>query len=100
MIGSVIANFSNNADMVRRAIDCIQQRPEFEMGALVDGRKLPITIEAHSERELEDATDWLRSVQGVDHVDVVFVYFGDDTNDSPGPSSPRSSSPVSGGVKQ
>ena len=60
----------------------IADRPGFEVGELVDGRSLPITVEATHPQALREATDWLMSLEPVRFVDVAFVHFGDADDES------------------
>lgn len=72
MISSVVARFTAQAD-VDRTIDAIVTRDGFEVGELIDGRLLPITIEASNNEDTEIATRWIQELPGVAQVDVTFV---------------------------
>jgi len=77
MISSVIATLIGDPGPVAQALDKIGSHPAFEVGELIEGRRVPITIETNSSDAMEQATDWLLSQDGVEFVDVVFVHFGE-----------------------
>lgn len=74
MISSVVLRFETGTD-VDATLAAINQRAELEVGEFVDGRSLPVVIEADDRESLESATRWLDSLLGVEQVDVVFVHF-------------------------
>lgn len=74
MISSVIANLASEQTLANEAILEIKSRRGFEVGQLIDGKKLPVTIELPNNNDLEEATQWMQSLEGVEFVDVAFVY--------------------------
>lgn len=79
MISSVIAKFAQPGAHVGVAIQEIAAHPQLEVGDLVDGTLLPVTIDAASQAETESTTQWLQSLDAVDFVDVVYVHFEDES---------------------
>ena len=77
MIASVIAHLELAESTFDNAINSIAGNRQIEIGELIDGRLLPMTIEAESGKELDDIHQWLRSIREVEFVDVVFVQFDD-----------------------
>jgi nitrate reductase NapAB chaperone NapD len=74
MIASVVALIDRQQIDSIRLNDAVESRAGFEVGEAC-GPKVPLTIEAVDGRELEAATEWLRSLPGVLHVDVIYVNF-------------------------
>ncbi len=74
MIASVIALINWQMTDSIRISKTVEGRVGFAVGEAC-GAKLPLTIEAIDGSELEAATDWLRSLPGVMHVDVIYVNF-------------------------
>jgi nitrate reductase NapAB chaperone NapD len=77
MISSVIAKLDCNPEAAQHVVTTIQQREGLETGAIVDGRLLPITIESNGNRETEELTRWISSLDNVAFVDVIYVHFED-----------------------
>ena len=75
MISSVIAKFRPGQTELAGIVDEISAHPNLEVGALIDDRMLPITIDAADNCETETVTQWLQGREGVEFVDVVFVHF-------------------------
>ena len=75
MISSVIARLGSNSTNVESLINEITSRGGLEVGELIDGRLLPITIDASNGQDMEATTRWLQELNGIDFVDVVFVHF-------------------------
>jgi len=78
MISSVIAKLNPEDPAKQQALDQIASHPALEVGELVDGRSLPITIESQGNDETEEITRWLMALESVEFVDVVYVHFEDD----------------------
>ena len=75
MISSVIAKLNCDESTLRSNMGQIAAHPALDIGELVEGRSLPITIESGGNQETEQITRWIMSLPGVDFVDVVFVHF-------------------------
>lgn len=76
MIGSVVAKLNGQPHDTVQIIQEITARSGFEVGDVVDRVMLPVTIDLPGEaEEMERATRWLQSLEGVESVDVVFVHF-------------------------
>lgn len=75
MISSLIARLNLNARPLASTIAEIESKPGVEIGDLIDNRLLPVTLEASSSQEMEEATRWIQGLAGVDFVDVVYVHF-------------------------
>ena len=78
MISSVIAKFNCDEQVRQQAMKQIARHSALGMGELIEGRNLPITIEAVGNQETEEITRWIMSLDGVDFVDVVYVCFEDE----------------------
>ncbi len=78
MISSVIAKLNCDDATCQHTMSQIESHAALDLGKLVDGRSLPITIEAAGNQETEEITRWIMSLDGVDFVDVVFVHMEDD----------------------
>lgn len=79
MIASVVAHLQLAGSTFDDAINSIAGKHQIEFGELIDGRLLPMTIEAVTGKELDDIHQWLGSISEVEFVDVVFVQFEDAT---------------------
>ena len=77
MIASVVARLIADPAKSQAVLDAIKLRPEMEIGELTRGHLLPVTIEADDGELMEQATQWLNSLEDVLFVDVVFVHFED-----------------------
>ena len=74
MIASIVAVIDGQKTDGCRLVATVGHRSEFQMGEL-RGSQLPLTIEAGNAAELESATEWLLSLPGVLHVNVIYVNF-------------------------
>jgi nitrate reductase NapAB chaperone NapD len=74
MISSEIVRF-DIASEVSMAVKMLAGHPQVEIGELVDGRSLPIVIEAADHHDLRRLHGWVESLPGVQLVDVVFICF-------------------------
>jgi nitrate reductase NapAB chaperone NapD len=74
MISSVIVRLSEFAE-VPHLLSQLETCSQIEVGVLVGGRSLPLTLEAHGNHESEALYEWIRHLPGVDFIDIVFVYF-------------------------
>lgn len=77
MISSVIAKLDCGPVNAEQTLKAIASHPRLEMGELIDGRMLPVTIEAEGNQETEEITRWMLSLEKIAFVDVVFVHFED-----------------------
>ena len=75
MISSVIATLAGEAETKTRTISTIMDNPLLEVGELIDGYSLPVTIDSSGREESEEITKWLLAIEGVADVNVVFVHF-------------------------
>ena len=55
----------------------VSQHPAIEAGE-VRGRKLPLVSDTNCHLEDRRVWEWLQSLPGVHHVDVVFIHFDDE----------------------
>jgi hypothetical protein len=78
MISSVIAKLSPGESDLKKTLDEIAAHPDLEVGALIDNRLLPVTIDSTGKQAMENTTRWLQARDGVEFIDVVFVHFGDE----------------------
>ena len=88
MIASVVVTLEDDAERLPSTLTAIALRNEIEVGEFQSSaRRIPMLIEATSRSHMEDATDWLRSQEGIALVDVVYVHFepsdGDGMAESP-----------------
>ena len=81
MISSVIAKLFPGESNLEETLHEIAAHPDLDVGALIDNRLLPITIDSQSKQSMEDTARWLQSRKRVEFVDVVFVHFGDEHDD-------------------
>ncbi len=79
MIASVIAHLTVNESTFEKALGSIRENYHVEIGELIDGRLLPMTIEANTADELDDFHRRLCTLKEVEFVDVVFVQFDEST---------------------
>jgi nitrate reductase NapAB chaperone NapD len=75
-ISGLIARLDTNSTSRQEVLDSIQSIDGVELGKLIDGRLLPLTLEASSPGELEQLHRRLQDLNGVISVDVVYAYFG------------------------
>jgi len=79
MISSVVATLNTDTELQGQTVQEIASYSGIKIGTPnADGRRIPVTIESHSRRGVENATEWLRTREGVLMVDVIFVHFEDD----------------------
>ncbi len=83
MIASVVARLKSDPAEAQAVIDAINQRPELEIGVLSTEYSLPVVIEADDAAMLENSTEWLKSLDDVLMVDVVFVHFEEHEKNMP-----------------
>jgi hypothetical protein len=74
MISSVVARLTGN-DVLSSVLAVITEWPQVQVGQAVQEIALPLTLETASTEEMECLHDRLRSVPGVQFVDVVCIYF-------------------------
>lgn len=74
MISSVVARLESNSHL-SQVCSKLEGHSAVELGPVVDGICLPLTLEAETPEELEDLHKWLRDQPGIEFVDVVCVYF-------------------------
>ena len=74
MIASVVANVNEQTPMWTSTLETLRARPEIEIGNLIESR-LPLTLEADDSAGLDSLTDWLLTLPGISHVNVIFVHF-------------------------
>ena len=75
MISSLVAKLDADVrDPLETAAE-IASHKGVEIADLIDGRKLPLTIDVDSRGEMDVTTRWIQGVAGVAFVDVVFVHF-------------------------
>lgn len=75
MISSVIARLIPSDVDAKECIAEIAARPELDVGELMDGRLLPITIDAENQQNMRAVTEWIQDRPYVGAVDIVFVHF-------------------------
>lgn len=80
MIASVVAHLDLSESTLAEALQSFDGNPHIELGQLIDGRLLPMTIEANSGEELDEIHHRLCSLNAVDFIDVVYVHLEDTTS--------------------
>jgi len=89
MIASAVVTLIDNACRLKSTIAEIASRPRIELGEFNElSRKIPLTIEADRQSEVESATQWLQQLAAVSFVDVGFVHF-EDADHLPPPGDPK-----------
>ncbi len=80
MIASVVVTLEECTGPLRDIVDEISELPDVEIGEF-DTRhtSIPITIDSPAPNALEDTTRRLQECRGVAFVDVVFVHFEDES---------------------
>ena len=79
MIASVVATLSPDAPPLPAIIEELNSISGVTVGdPAPDSRRLPITIDSSAPRALQKITDQLQTSEGIAFVDVVFVHFEDD----------------------
>ena len=73
-MSGLVVTLCDDAERCERAVANISAHPAISAGA-VEGRWLPIALEARDQRESRDIHDWLMALDGVEYVDVVSVHF-------------------------
>ena len=74
MTAGVVATLDMAVPGFEQSISAIESRSDVEMGQAICSR-LPLTIEASDAQGLELITNWLLNLNGIVHVDVVFVHY-------------------------
>jgi hypothetical protein len=77
-ISGLVITLSGDEALAGRALAAVTAEPRLMLGP-VDGRRLPAVLEAREAGEDREVFEWLRSLEGVALVDVVYVDFGDQT---------------------
>ena len=75
MISSVIAKLNCAPTDCLQLTQKLSAHPALEVGEIVGGHSLPITIDASGNQETEAITRWMQQLDGISFVDVVFVHF-------------------------
>ena len=76
MIASLVVTFLHDADRSSEVIQEILAKPQIEIGEYSNtSRRIPMTIDSPTPADLEDITQWVRDLPGVEFVDVIFVHF-------------------------
>ncbi len=79
MISSVIARLSRDSNPAKLK-DRLITHSGIEVGELVGHHSLPIIIETVDADALECAHQWIRDLPGVEFVDVVSVFFCEESS--------------------
>ncbi len=72
MISGLVIHLKIDEELARETVIAIKAEPTIEVGE-PQGHKLPIVLECETPDESQATTDWLLSLPGVTHVDVVLV---------------------------
>lgn len=75
MISSVIAKLNCDTKECMQLTEKLSAHPALEVGEIVGGHSLPITIDTSGNQETEAITRWMLQQDGISFVDVVFVHF-------------------------
>lgn len=83
MIASVVATLDDPGSNVQEIIDEVAKIPGIELGEVGAGaHRIPITIDSPDSNTLESTTRRLQECHGVAFVDVVFVHFEDESEET------------------
>ena len=82
MIASVVVTFDQDSPSFADDITKLSSDDSIQLGDLIEGRKLPLTIDSADKRSTEQINEWISQLDAVVSVDVVFVHFGDETEQS------------------
>ena len=74
LTSGLVVTLSSNPAKAAEAITTLRGRPEFTFGDRND-RWLPLVMETSGEAESRDLHDWVRTLPGVEFVDVAYVDF-------------------------
>ena len=86
MIASVVATLEERVRPRQEIIHEISQMPDVEVGeAVASGNRIPITIDSSSPNALEEITRRMQACEGVALVDIVFVHFENEPDESLAP---------------
>ena len=77
MISGLIARLDGTQHNIAELFSTLVEHPAIEIGELIEGRKLPLTIDAVGKDQTEEITRWVQSQPGIAFVDVVYVHFED-----------------------
>lgn len=75
-VSALVVTLSIQPDRANRVLRELEAHPQITVGEL-NGQKLPIVLDTPSVREDEAAFEWMNHLADVDHVDVVYIDFGD-----------------------
>ena len=74
LTSGLVVTLSSNPAKAAEAITALRGRPEFTFGDPND-RWLPLVMETSGDAESRDLHDWVRTLPGVEFVDVAYVNF-------------------------
>ena len=80
MVLGLVVHLSPGEQSVRETLAAIDEQPAIEPGVL-HGSRLPVVVEAADSADSHRLTDWLHDLNGVVHVDVTYVHFGDEAEE-------------------
>ncbi len=77
VINAWVLTLAPSPDSVASVVARLRERPGFELGALADGRRLPVVTETEDTAAARALLSELEQDAAIVHVDVVGVYFDD-----------------------
>ena len=81
-VNGLLLTLTTDARVAERAREEIAARPGVEMGA-AQGIYQPLAVETADVRAAHEFHEWLESLEGVGHVDVIYVGFEEPANITP-----------------
>ncbi len=83
MISGLVIRLTTDEQLAEQTRQGIRQIASIDFG-VQQGANLPVVLETETPGQSHDLTDWLNTLPGVEHVDVTFTSFEDETAlDSP-----------------
>ena len=77
MIASLVVTLKPNCDQLDYTICQLGKHSNIEVGELVKGYRLPVTIESNDAGQLDQITQWIQNLISVAGVDVIYIHFDD-----------------------
>lgn len=80
MIASLVVTLDPNSSFFDETIERISGYEGIQLGEVVDGKRLPITIESSNKHTMDATNQRILDLDAVISTEIVFVHFGDDSS--------------------